>query len=137
MAENAVAAHTALVAEVEKDVNASFEKELSLERGKIDAVQKMAEEARCELEKLRADREIENIALMKERAAVESEMEVLSRLRREVEEQLQSLMGNKAEISYEKERISQLRKEAENENQEISRLQYELEVERKALSMAR
>nr|XP_023914888.1 uncharacterized protein LOC112026435 isoform X2 [Quercus suber] len=137
MAENAVAAHTALVAEVEKDVNASFEKELSLEREKIDAVQKMAEEARCELEKLRADREIENIALMKERAAVESEMEVLLRLRREVEEQLQSLMSNKAEISYEKERISQLRKEAENENQEISRLQYELEVERKALSMAR
>ncbi|KAM3682250.1 hypothetical protein ACB098_12G058900 [Castanea mollissima] len=137
MAENAVAAHTALVAEVEKDVNASFEKELSLEREKIDAVQKMAEEARCELEKLRTDREIENIALMKERAAVESEMEVLSRLRREVEEQLQSLMSNKAEISYEKERISQLRKEAEYENQEISRLQYELEVERKALSMAR
>nr|XP_023907851.1 MAR-binding filament-like protein 1 [Quercus suber] len=137
MAENAVAAHTALVAEVEKDVNASFEKELSLEREKIDAVQKMAEEARCELEKLRADREIENIALMKERAAVESEMEVLLRLRREVEEQLQSLMSNKAEISYEKERISRLRKEAENENQEISRLQYELEVERKALSMAR
>ena len=137
MAENAVAAHTALVAEVEKDVNASFEKELSLEREKIDAVEKMAEEARRELEKLRAEREGENIALMKERAAVESEMEVLSRLRREVEEQLQSLMSNKAEISYEKERISQLRKEAENENQEIARLQYELEVERKALSMAR
>lgn len=137
MAENAVAAHTALVAEVEKDVNANFEKELSLEREKIDAVEKMAQEARRELEKLRAEREGENIALMKDRAAVESEMEVLSRLRREVEEQLQSLMSNKAEISYEKERISQLRKEAENENQEIARLQYELEVERKALSMAR
>lgn len=137
MAENAVAAHSALVAEVEKDINASFEKELSLEREKIDVVEKMAKEARLELERLRAEREEDNIALMKERAAVESEMEILSRLRRDVEEQLQSLMSSKAEISYEKERTSQLRKEAENENQEIARLQYELEVERKALSMAR
>ncbi|XP_062153483.1 uncharacterized protein LOC133861704 isoform X2 [Alnus glutinosa] len=137
MAENAVAAHSALVAEVEKDINASFEKELSLEREKIDAVEKMAEEARHELERLRAQREEDNIALTKDRAAVESEMEILSRLRRDAEEQLQSLMSSKAEISYEKERTSQLRKEAENETQEIARLQYELEVERKALSMAR
>ncbi|KAG2715901.1 hypothetical protein I3760_03G100400 [Carya illinoinensis] len=137
MAENAVAAHSALVAEVEKDINASFEKELSLEREKIDAVERMAEEARQELERLRTEREKGNIALMKERAAVESEMEILSRLRHDVEEQLQSLMTSKAEISYEKERTSQLRKAAEIENQEIARLQYELEVERKALSMAR
>ncbi|KAL5567977.1 hypothetical protein UlMin_024552 [Ulmus minor] len=137
MAENAVAAHTALVAQVEKDVNANFEKELSIEREKIDAVEKMAEEARQELERLRTEREEDNIALLKERAAIESEMEVLSRLRREVEEQMQSLMNNKVEISYEKERISKLRKEAEDKSQEISHLQYELEVERKALSMAR
>lgn len=137
MAENAVSAHTALVAEVEKDINASFEKELLLEREKIDAVEKMAEEARRELERLRAEREEDNITLLKERAAIESEMEVLSRLRNEVEEQLQSLLSNKVEISYEKERISKLRKEAEDESQEIARLQYELEVERKALSMAR
>ncbi|XP_059667092.1 uncharacterized protein LOC132312654 isoform X2 [Cornus florida] len=137
MAENAVAAHNALVAEVEKDVNSSFEKELLLEREKIDTVEKLAEEARRELEMLRAQREEDNIALMKERAAVESEMEVLSKLRHEVEDQLQSLMTNKVEISYEKERLSKLRKEAEIENGEISRLQYELEVERKALSMAR
>ncbi|KAF3432973.1 hypothetical protein FNV43_RR24075 [Rhamnella rubrinervis] len=137
MAENAVTAHSALVAEVEKDINASFEKELSIERKKIDAIEKMAEEARSELDKLRAEREGDKIALMKERAAVESEMEVLSRLRVEVEEQLQSLMSNKVEISYEKERISKLQIEAEKESQEIARLQYELEVERKALSMAR
>ena len=137
MAENAVAAHSALVAQVEKDVNASFEMELLLEREKIDAVEKLAEEAMRELERLRAQREEDTIALMKERAAVESEMEVLSRLRREVEEQLESLMSNKVEISYEKERLGKLLKEAETENQEIARLQYELEVERKALSMAR
>lgn len=137
MAENAVAAHSALVAQVEKDINANFETVLLMEKEKIDAVEKMAEEAIRELEKLRAQREEDGIALMKERAAVESEMEILSRLRGELEEQMQSLMSNKVEISYEKERISKLRKDAENENQEISRLQYELEVERKALSMAR
>ncbi|KAF2320407.1 hypothetical protein GH714_027534 [Hevea brasiliensis] len=137
VAENVVSAHNALVAQVEQDLNASFEKELSMDGEKINAVEKMAEEARLELEKLRAEREADNIALMKERAAIEAEMEVLSRLRSEVEEQLQSLLTGKVEISYEKERISKLQKEAENEKQEISQLQYELEVERKALSMAR
>ncbi|KAJ4845082.1 hypothetical protein Tsubulata_036106 [Turnera subulata] len=137
MAEAAVSTHNALVAEVEQDINASFEKELLFEREKVDAVEKLAEEAKHELERLRAEREADSIALMKERAAIESEMEVLSRLRRELEEQMHSLMTNKVEVSYEKERISKLQKEAENEKQEISRLQYELEVERKALSMAR
>uniref|UniRef100_A0A1J3EJS5 SLH domain-containing protein n=1 Tax=Noccaea caerulescens TaxID=107243 RepID=A0A1J3EJS5_NOCCA len=137
MAEKAVSAHNALVAEVEKDVNASFEKELSMEREKIEAVEKMAEQAKLELEQLREKREEENLALLKERAAVESEMEVLSRLRREAEEKLEDLMSNKAEISFEKERVSNLRKDAEEESQQITKLHYELEVERKALSMAR
>ncbi|XP_030532962.1 uncharacterized protein LOC115742673 isoform X2 [Rhodamnia argentea] len=137
MAENAVAAHSALVAQVEKDINASFEKVLSAEREKIHAVEKKAEEARLELEKLRAKRGEDSILLMKERAAVESEMVVLSRLRREVEEQLESLMSNKIQVSYEKGKIEKLRLEAEKENQEIARLQYDLEVERKALAMAR
>ncbi|KAL7003418.1 hypothetical protein U1Q18_004575 [Sarracenia purpurea var. burkii] len=137
MAENAVAAHNALIAQVEKDVNASFEEELLLEREKSNAVEKLAEEARRELERLRAEREEDKIALMRERAAIESEMEVLSRLRREVEQKLESLMSNKVEISYEKQKFSKLREEAEIENQEIARLQHELEVERKALSMAR
>ncbi|KAK1314115.1 hypothetical protein QJS10_CPA06g00301 [Acorus calamus] len=137
MAETAAATHTALVAQVENDLNASFEKELAREREKIDAVEKLAEEARQELEKLRAEREEENNALLRGQAAVESEMEVLSRLRGAVEEQLQSLMSNKIEISYERERINKLREEVESENQVIVKLQYELEVERKALSTAR
>ncbi|XP_028790724.1 uncharacterized protein LOC114746657 isoform X1 [Neltuma alba] len=137
MAENAVAAHSALVAQVEKDINASFEQELSIEREKINAVERMAEEATRELERLRAEREEENIALMKERTAIESEMEVYSKLRHEVEDQLQSLMNDKVEITHEKERVIKLREQAEVENKEIARLQYELEVERKALSMAR
>ncbi|XP_047161648.1 uncharacterized protein LOC124831639 isoform X2 [Vigna umbellata] len=137
IAENAVAAHSALVAEVEKDINASFEQELLLEREKINAVEKMAEQARLELEKLRAEREEDNLALTKERAAIDSEMEVFSKLRHEVEDQLQILLNDKVEIAHEKERINKLREQAEVENKEIARLQYELEVERKALSMAR
>lgn len=137
MAEKAVAAHTALVAQVERDVNASFEKELLLEREKVNTIERLSEEARKELERLREEREKDGIALMKERAAVESEMEVLSRLRHEVEEQMESLMSNKVEVTFEKERLSKLLKEAEFENQEIARLQHELEIERKALSMAR
>ncbi|XP_019430634.1 PREDICTED: uncharacterized protein LOC109337971 isoform X1 [Lupinus angustifolius] len=137
VAENAVAAHSALVAQVEKDINASFERELLIEREKINSVERMAEEARLELERQKAEREEENISLIKERAAIESEMEVFSRLKHEVVDQLQSLMNDKVAISYEKERIIKLQEQAEVENKEISRLQYELEVERKALSMAR
>lgn len=137
MAENAVAAHSALVDQVERDVNASFEKELLLEREKVDAVEKLAEGARAELQKLRDEREERNVALLKERAAVDSEMEIMSRLRREVEELLQSLMSDQVEVSYEKERIIKLRKDTEMENEEVTRLQHELEVERKALAMAR
>ncbi|CAN6970286.1 unnamed protein product [Brassica rapa subsp. trilocularis] len=136
-AEKAVSVHNALVAEVEKDINASFEKELYIEREKIEVIEIMAEQVKVELDQLREKREEESLALVKERAAVESEMEVLSRLRREAEEKLEALMRNKAEISFEKEKVSSLRKDVEEESQRITKLQYELEVERKALSMAR
>ncbi|KAH7663016.1 hypothetical protein IHE45_14G025300 [Dioscorea alata] len=137
LAETAVNAHTALVAQVEKDLNASFENELAKEREKIGALEKLAEEARLELERLRTEREEENNALLRGRAAVESEIEVLSKLRLEVEEQLQNLMSDKVGISFERDRINKLREQAEKENQVIAQLQYELEVEKKALSMAR
>uniref|UniRef100_A0A7C9ACM0 SLH domain-containing protein n=1 Tax=Opuntia streptacantha TaxID=393608 RepID=A0A7C9ACM0_OPUST len=137
IAEKAVAAHNELIAEVENTINASFEKELMMEREKIDTVQKMADEARKEVERLRREREEENIALMKERAAIESEMEFLNKIRLELEEQLHSVMSDKVEMSSEKETVEKLRKETEKENVEVCRLQYELEVELKALSMAR
>lgn len=137
MAENAVAAHNVLVAQVEKDINASFERELSVEREKINAVERMAEEARCDMERLRVERKEDKIYLIKEHAAIESERDVFSRLRHELEDQLQNLTNNKVEIANEKERISKLREQAEVESKEIARLQYNLEVELKALSMAR
>lgn len=137
MAEKAVAAHTALVDQVQKDVNTYYENNLLLEREKIATLEKLAEETKQELERLKAEQEEQNIKIMKERAGVDSQMEVLSKLRHETEEELQKIMSNKVEISYEKERINKLRIDAETENKEISRLQYELEVERKALAMAR
>ncbi|CAM0144576.1 unnamed protein product [Urochloa decumbens] len=137
IAEAAVNAHGALVAQVEKDLNASFERDLQQEREKVETLEKLAEEARMELDRLRAEREEEKNILLRGRAAVESEMEVLSKLRSEVEEQLQSILSKKVEISFEKSRIEKLQKEIENENLAVVQLQYELEVEKKALSMAR
>nr|ABG00038.1 expressed protein [Oryza sativa Japonica Group] len=137
IAEDAVNAHGELVAQVEKDLNATFERELTKEREKIERLEKLAEEARVELDKLRAERVEENNALIRGRASVESEMEVLSKLRSEVEEQLQSVLSKKVEISFEKNRIEKLQTEIENDRQAVVQLQYELEVERKALSMAR
>ncbi|KAG2580895.1 hypothetical protein PVAP13_6KG276080 [Panicum virgatum] len=137
IAEAAVSAHGALVAQVEKDLNASFERDLKKEREKVETLEKLAEEARMELDRLRAEREEEKNILLRGRAAVESEMEVLSKLRSEVEEQLHSVLSKKVEISFEKSRIEKLQKEIENENLAVVLLQYELEVERKALSMAR
>lgn len=137
IAEDAVNAHGELVAQVEKDLNATFERELTKEREKIETLEKLAEEARVELDKLRAERVEENNALIRGRASVESEMEVLSKLRSEVEEQLQSVLSKKVEISFEKNRIEKLQTEIENDRQAVVQLQYELEVERKALSMAR
>ncbi|RLN39670.1 uncharacterized protein C2845_PM01G49650 [Panicum miliaceum] len=137
IAEAAVNAHGALVAQVEKELNASFERDLKKEREKVETLEKLAEEARMELDRLRAEREEEKNILLRGRAAVESEMEVLSKLRSEVEEQLHSVLSKKVEISFEKSRIEKLQKEIENENLAVVQLQYELEVERKALSMAR
>ncbi|KAG7986842.1 hypothetical protein I3843_03G102600 [Carya illinoinensis] len=84
MAENAVAAHSALVAEVEKDINASFEKELSLEREKIDAeisyekertsqLRKAAEIENQEIARLQYELEVERKALSMARAWAEDE----------------------------------------------------------------
>ncbi|XP_006661016.3 uncharacterized protein LOC102712932 [Oryza brachyantha] len=137
IAEAAVNAHGELVAQVEKDLNASFERELIKEREKIEALEKLAEEASAELDKLREERVEENNSLIRGRASVESELEVLSKLRSEVEEQLQTVLSKKVEISFEKNMIDKLQKEIENDRQAVVQLQYELEVERKALSMAR
>ncbi|XP_009127242.1 uncharacterized protein LOC103852100 isoform X2 [Brassica rapa] len=137
MAENVVSAHNALVAQVEKEINATFEKELLRETETVDAVVKLAEEAKRELTRLRVVKEEETLALEKERTSIETEMESLARLRNELEEQLQGLVSNKAEMSFEKERFGRLQKQVEKENEEILRLQSELEVERNALSIAR
>nr|CAB3492359.1 unnamed protein product [Digitaria exilis] len=127
IAEAAVNAHGALVAQVEKDLSARFERDLEKEREKIETLEKLAEEARMELDRLRAEREEEKNILLRGRAAVESEMDVLSKLRTEVEEQLQSVLSKKVEISFEKNRIEKLQEKIENDNLAVVQLQYELE----------
>jgi len=121
MAGNAVASHRALVAQVEKDITASFEQKLSIEREKINVVERIAKEVTCELERLRAERE-DRISLIKEQAVIESERVDFSSLRHEAEDHLQNLMSDKIEIAYEKDRISKLRELAESEKKEIKRL---------------
>ncbi|KAJ4759356.1 oxidoreductase/transition metal ion-binding protein [Rhynchospora pubera] len=137
LAESAVNAHTALVAQVEKDLNAAYEQDLVKEREKVETLEKLAEEARLELTKLKAEREEEDNTIAMGRAAVESEMEVLLKLKHEMEKELEGVMSKKMEVSFERERINKLRQEIENENQSITQLKYDLEVERKALAMAR
>jgi hypothetical protein len=137
LAESAVNAHTALVAQVENDLNAAYEKDLAKERGKVETFERLAEEARLELKRLKEEREEEDNTIAMGRAAVESEMEVLLKLKHEMEKELEGVMSKKMEVSFERERINRLRQEIENENQSIAQIKYDLEVERKALAMAR
>lgn len=52
LAETDVSAHTALVAQVEKDLTANFDKEFSEEREKIKALDNLAEEVKLELDRV-------------------------------------------------------------------------------------
>eukprot|EP00252_Welwitschia_mirabilis_P016857 TRINITY_DN374_c0_g1_i3.p1 TRINITY_DN374_c0_g1~~TRINITY_DN374_c0_g1_i3.p1 ORF type:complete len:958 (+),score=269.95 TRINITY_DN374_c0_g1_i3:295-3168(+) len=137
VADNAVAAHAALEAQVQEDLNASFKRELDLEREKIRMAEKTAEEALQELEKIRNESEKDVLMLMKEQAELDSEREFLSTLRQELEEQLQSFSESKLKLSFEKDELDRLRKEAEKEKQALVQIRSEVEVEKKALALAR
>lgn len=137
LADTAVATHAALEAQVQKDLNASFEKELQLEREKIEAAERLAENVRSELERIKGEREEERYSLLKERAALDSEREFLSKLRHELEEQLQIFLTNKLEMSNERDQVARLLKEAENDKYALDQIRSEVEVEKKALALAR
>lgn len=137
LADTAVATHAALEAQVQKDLNASFEKELELEREKVEVSQRLAEDAISELERIKGEREEERYSLLKERAALDSEREFLSKLRHELEEQLQIFLTNKLEISNERDQVTRLLKEAENDKYALVQIRSEVEVEKKALALAR
>lgn len=137
LADTAVATHAALEAQVQKDLNASFEKELQLEREKIEVAERLAEDVRSELERIKGEREEERYSLLKERAALDSEREFLSKLRHELEEQLQVFLTNKLEMSNERDQVDRLLKEAENDKYALDQIRSEVEVEKKALALAR
>lgn len=137
LADTAVATHAALEAQVQKDLNASFEKELQLEREKIEVAERLAEDVRSELERIKVEREEERYSLLKEQAALDSEREFLSKLRHELEEQLQIFLTNKLEMSNERDQVARLLKEAENDKYALDQIRSEVEVEKKALALAR
>lgn len=137
LADTAVATHAALEAQVQKDLNASFEKELQLEREKIEVAERLADDVRSELERIKGEREEERYSLLKERAALDSEREFLSKLRHELEEQLQVFLTNKLEMSNERDQVDRLLKEAENDKYALDQIRSEVEVEKKALALAR
>ncbi|KAH9327267.1 hypothetical protein KI387_007445, partial [Taxus chinensis] len=137
LADTAVAAHAALEAQVQKDLNDSFKRELELEREKIKEIERLAEDARLELERIKAKSEEEKYSAMMQHAAIDSEREYLLKLRNELEQTLQSFMTSKLEISFERDQVARLRKEAEDGKEALILSRSEVEIEKKALALAR
>eukprot|EP01018_Ginkgo_biloba_P030671 Gb_30000 [translate_table: standard] len=137
LAEAAVAAHASLEAQVHKDLNAAFEKELDLEKDKFNSAERLAQEARLKLERLQAEWEEEKCSLSRDRAAIHSESELLLKLSHEIEGHAQALVTKKLERSFEQDQLDRLRKEAEDEKQCLVQIRSEVEVEKKSLSIVR
>ncbi|GLJ05087.1 hypothetical protein SUGI_0010720 [Cryptomeria japonica] len=137
LADAAVAAHAALEAQVQKDLNDSFKRELELEREKIKETETLAEEARLELEKIKAQRDEEKYSLLKKEAAVDAEVEFLRTLKDELEKQYQTISTKRAEMSLKKNEIDKLRDEAEDIKIALDMAKAEVEIEKEALALAR
>lgn len=137
LADAAVAAHAALEAQVQKDLNDSFKRELELEREKIKETERLAEEARLELEKIKAQREEEKYSLLKKEAAVDAEVEFLRTLKDELEKQYQTISTKRAEMSFKKDEIDRLRDEAEDIKIALDMARAEVEIEKEALALTR
>ncbi|KAJ6294671.1 hypothetical protein OIU76_022704 [Salix suchowensis] len=108
VAENAVSAHNALVAQVEQDINASFEKELSMEREKINAVETMAEELRREVEE-------QLQSLLSNKVEISYEKERISNLQKEAESEKQEISRLQYDLEVERKALSMARAWAEDE----------------------
>ena len=59
MVDTTVAAPASLESQVQKDLNASFENELELERGKMELDERLAKDARSKLERIKCESEEE------------------------------------------------------------------------------
>ncbi|KAH9553102.1 hypothetical protein CY35_09G101900 [Sphagnum magellanicum] len=137
MAEKAVAADIAMELHARRDISDNFNKQLQAEKEKREQAEKFIEEVKSELQKAKAERDEERYSVLKDRATLDSEKELLNVLRQQVDEQLQAFSGLRVEVAAEKERLEKLRVEREEQLKAISNYKLELEVERRALILVR
>ncbi|KAH7426981.1 hypothetical protein KP509_10G025100 [Ceratopteris richardii] len=137
VAEAAVVAELALEAKAQKEAATVFENLVQEEKEKQQASASMLESTRAELEQIRDLFEGEKSGLIKERAALDAEKDLLTITRHEVEQQALDLCSAKMEVAFQLEQASKLRSEAEEERASISKLRKELEIEKNALILAR
>lgn len=124
-------------AQKQKELDELFDGQLSAERRQKELAQQRFEELRAEFERMKSERDAEKGVLLKDKAAVESEKELLGHLKEQVDEQLQALTTREMQVSIEQDRLENLRSTCEGHEEELSRVIFELEVEKKALMQAR
>ncbi|KAG0566794.1 hypothetical protein KC19_7G088400 [Ceratodon purpureus] len=137
LADEAVAADEASEAQKQKELNELFDGQLSIERQQKEQAQKLFEELKAEFEKFKEEKDADKDVLLKDKATVESEKELLQHLRAEVDEQLRTLSMRVMQISVEQEKLQSIRLKSESDEEELSRLMSEVEVEKQALFQAR
>lgn len=137
MAEEAVAADTAMKARTQEELNALFDGELESERQRRIQTEKLVQNLRTELDKVKAEKEDEKDRLLKDKAMVESDKELLYQLKEQADEQLELLSTYRVEVSVERERLEKLRVGAEEDKQEVAKIKSEVDIEKKALTLAR
>lgn len=137
IAEAAVAAELALETKAQQEVAAAFNELIQAEKAKQQETASLVERLQAQLEQVKAEREEERYALLKDRAELDSEKNLLFSMKHDVEEQALLLSNAKLEVSFQREQVDKLRAEAEEEKERISRIRTELEVEKNALTLAR
>lgn len=137
VAEAAVVAELALETKAQQEMAAAFQELLQVEREKQQEAASLVESTRAELEQVKAEREHEKYSLLKDRAALDSQKEILSSARIEIEQQQLALSNAKLEVAFQREQADKLRAEAEDEKALISKVRSELEIEKNALILAR
>ncbi|KAI5054204.1 hypothetical protein GOP47_0030903 [Adiantum capillus-veneris] len=137
MAEAAVVAELALETKAQQEVAAAFNELLQAEKAKQQETAIMVEKLQTQLEEVKAEREEEKYALLKDRAEIDCERNLLLKMKCDVEQQALLLTNARLEVSFQREQVDKLRAEAEEEREKISKIRAEFEVEKHALTLAR
>ncbi|MCO5547540.1 hypothetical protein L7F22_000990 [Adiantum nelumboides] len=137
IAEAAVVAELALETKAQQEVDVAFNELLQAEKAKQQEAASIIERLQTQLEEVKAEREQEKYGMLKDRAELDCEKNLLSNMKRDVEEQALLLSSAKLEASFQREQVDKLRAEAVEERYKINKIQAELEVEKHALTLAR